>query len=55
MEKPRDITYCANHSCNENCERNLKLHDFRGAGCYSCAMFSPDKSGVCKCFMERRK
>ena len=55
MEKPRDITYCANSNCERRCERNLKFHDFRGAGLYSCAMFGPDKSGECKCFMRERK
>lgn len=52
METPRDITYCANPNCTINCERNLKNHDFRGAGLYSCAMFGPDKSGTCPCFMS---
>ena len=54
METPRDITYCANSNCDRDCERNLKLHDFRGTGPYSCAMFGPDKSGTCKCFMSRK-
>ena len=55
METPRDITYCANPNCTKECERNLKFHDFRGAGLISQAMFGPDKSGKCPCFMERRK
>lgn len=54
MERPRDITYCANPNCDRQCERNLKLHDFRDGGLYSCAMFGPDKSGTCKCFMSRK-
>ena len=54
MEKPRDITYCANSKCEQKCERNLKLHDFRGAGLISQATFGPDKSGKCPCFMERK-
>ena len=52
METPRDITYCANLNCEQKCERNLKFHDFRGAPPYSCAMFGPDKSGKCPCFMS---
>ena len=52
METPRDITYCANSSCDRECERNLKLHAFRGAPPYSCAMFGPDNSGKCPCFMS---
>lgn len=55
MEKPRDITYCANPSCNRECERNLKYHDFRGAGLISQAMFGPDKSGKCPCYMGRKE
>ena len=52
MERPRDITYCANPNYERKCERNLKFHDFRGAPPYSCAMFGPDKSGKCPCFMS---
>lgn len=53
IEKPRDITYCANTNCNRNCERNLKNHTFLGT-IISISNFGPDKSGECKCFMERR-
>ena len=53
MKTPRDITYCANSNCNRDCERNLKNHDFRDA-IISISNFGPDKSGECKCFMERR-
>lgn len=53
MDRPRDITYCANPNCTRDCERNLKNHDFRNA-IISQAMFGPDKSGECKCFMKRR-
>ena len=53
MEKPRDITYCANRNCTRNCERNLLKHDFRGAGPYSVTKFGPDKSGECKFFIKR--
>lgn len=52
METLRDITYCANPNCERKCERNLKFHDFSGAGLYSCAIFGPDKSGTCPCYMS---
>lgn len=55
MERPRDISYCANSNCEKKCERNLKFHNFRGAGPYSCAMFGPDNTGKCSDFMEPRE
>ena len=54
MERPRDITYCANTNCNRDCERNLKNHVFRNE-LISISMFGPDKTGKCPCFMEKRE
>ena len=53
MERPRDITYCANSNCNRDCERNLKRHDFRNE-IISVSKFGPDKTGKCPCFMSRK-
>lgn len=54
METPRDITYCANPNCERDCERNLKNHDFRNA-IISMSKFGPDKSGVCPCYIKKRR
>ena len=54
MDRPRDITYCANPNCDRDCERNLRNHDFRNE-VISISMFGPDKSGKCPCFMGRKE
>ena len=58
MDKCKDITYCIGRPNTiyevrcKNCERYIKLHDFRGQ-IFSIANLSPKNSNRCENFMKR--